>query len=192
MLGKLQTPTANLVISYQKQFEQGEYAIIDKAISKLFQTFPRNDRFEEVLLKVTALNGLYYTNILATYEVAKRICELKIDSQLEQESPELVDIIAPLSIRGKTRRNYSFASKYCSWHVPDAYPIYDSFVERLIWAYYRQDSFARFKRSDLQSYPRYKEVVEAFRNHYRLTRFNFKELDKFLWLYGKKVFASRS
>jgi len=181
MLGKLQTPTANLVISYQKQFEQGEYAITDKAISKLFQTFPRNDRVEEVLLKVTALNGLYYTNILATYEVAKRICELKIDSQLEQESPELVDTIAPLSIRGKTRRNYSFASKYCSWHVPDAYPIYDSFVEQLIWAYY-----------DLQSYPRYKEVVEAFRNHYRLTRFNFKELDKFLWLYGKEVFASRS
>ena len=33
-------------------------------------------------------------------------------------SPEIVDKIArvTLSINGKVRNNYSFATKYCSWH----------------------------------------------------------------------------
>jgi len=186
MLTKPEKPTVSLVSRYLMRYRQkSEDVTTDEAISKLFQTFPRNSQLEEVLLKVVALNDLYNTNILATTLMAKHICGLNIDSQLEQKSPELVNAIALLKVGSKTRRNYSFASKYCSWHMLDAYPIYDSFVERLIWAYQKFYPFTRFKRGELQDYPRYKEIIEAFRNHYGLTQFSFKELDKFLWLYGK-------
>lgn len=187
---QLRKPTPDLIVSYVTRFEQKGFSIADKAISKLFQAFPHNQKIEDVWLKVVALNSLYNTNIYATYDVAKRVCELNIDAQLEQRSPEVVNQIASVKIRGKARRNYSFASKYCSWHVPDAYPIYDSFVERLIWAYEKQDRFAQFRRADLQDYPRYKETIESFRNFYGLTQFDFKKLDKFLWLYGKEVFSA--
>jgi hypothetical protein len=118
--------------------------------------------------------------------MAEYILKLKIDQQLEQQSPELVDQIAMTPIG---RRNYSFASKYCSWHVPEAYPIYDRYVDELIWAYQKTDKFAEFKRKELKIYPRYKEVIQAFISYYRLTQFSFKEIDKFLWQYGKELFG---
>jgi hypothetical protein len=187
---QLRKPTPDLVVSYVTRFEQKGFSVADEAISKLFQAFPYNQKIEDVWLKVVALNGLYNTNIYATYDVAKRIYELNIEAQLEQRSPEVVNQIALVKIRGKTRRNYSFASKYCSWHVPDAYPIYDSFVERLIWEYEKRDRFAQLRRTDLQDYPRYKETIESFRDFYGLAQFDFKKLDKFLWLYGKEVFSA--
>lgn len=188
--GQLQRPTSGLVASYIEQFEQDEaYAAPDRALFKLFQAFPHNRNLEDVLLKVAALNGLYSTNIYAVYRVAEHIHEQDIDPRLEQRSPALVNEISLVTIGDKKRRNYSFTSKYCSCHVPDAYPIYDGFVERLIWAYQGLDHFAEFRRAELKDYPRYKETVEFFRDYYGLTQFSFKELDKFLWFYGRKIFA---
>lgn len=186
---QLERPTIDLVSSYLEEFERDSagYRLTDNALLQLFREYPHNQKMEDVLLKVAALNSLYNTNIFAVYKVAKRICELHIDPKIEQKLPELVNEIAPITIRGKTRRNYCFASKYCSWHAPDAYPIYDSFVERLIWAYQKVDRFAKFKRKDLQDYPRYKEIVQGFVHFYGLAQFSFKELDKFLWLYGKEL-----
>jgi hypothetical protein len=40
-------------------------------------------------------------------------------------------------------------------------------------------------------YPRYVEIITQFRMHYGLGEFGFKELDKFLWLYGQTVFRPR-
>jgi len=90
------------------------------------------------------------------------------DPDLAAGMPGIVDRIAKLTIRGKTRRHYSFATKYCSWHQPDKYPIYDSLVERLLWAYRKEHTFADFRRSDLQDY-------------------QIKELDKFLWYTSKDL-----
>ena len=92
-------------------------------------------------------------------------------------------------MRGKIRRNYSFASKYCSWHAPNTYPIYDSFVDQLLWAYQKQENFATFKREELLQYVRYREILDKFREHYALRQFSYKDLDKFLWLYSRETFA---
>lgn len=46
----------------------------------------------------------------------------------------------------------------------------------------------RFKNADLKRYDSFKRIVSAFREHYGLQRFSFKELDKFLWLYGRKLY----
>jgi hypothetical protein len=177
-------PTPDIISTYAKRFENEEYGSTDKAISKLFRIFPYNNQLDEVLLKVAAVNNLYNTNIYAVFDVARHIWRIDIDTQLEQKSLDLVDAIAKVKIKGKTRRNYSFASKYCSFHAPDIYPIYDSYVNQVLWAYKNADMFSDFNRSELQDYPRYKEIIEQFRNYYGLAQFSLKEIDKFLWLYG--------
>ncbi len=185
----VKTPTPDFVESYISHFNQESLGITDKAITRLIQAFPYNHNLEDVLLKVVAINSLYATNIYAVVEVAKRIHELQIDSALAQGSLELVSEIATVKLRGKIRRNYSFASKYCSWHAPHIYPIYDSFVDRLLWAYQKQENFATFKREELLQYARYREILDKFREHYSLTQFGYKDFDKFVWLYSRETFA---
>ena len=138
-------------------------------------------------MKVVLLNGLYNTNVFAVVEMAAHIRRLAIDEALRAASPEVVGRIAALTIRTKTRRHYSFATKYCSWHRPDEYPIYDSLVERLLWLYQGAFSFADFRRPQLQEYEMYKAVVSAFRASFQLQQFSFRQLDKFLWLTGKDL-----
>lgn len=188
----LQKPTPALVHQFQQKFQEEGYSITDNALAKLLVAFPKNNRIEDVWLKAAALNSLYSTGILAVYQVAEHIYRQGIDDKLDKGLPEVVNEIAPTEIRGKVRRNYSFASKYCSWHQPDAYPMYDSYVEQLIWAYQKADRFSVFKRCDLQDYTHYKAVIEQFQQHYGLTDFRFKELDRFLWLYGKQLFERKS
>ncbi len=184
-------PTPGLVESYIRRFDQQEsLAAAERALRKLFRACPENREIEEVWIKVAAINSLYYTNIFATFDMAKHICELDTDAQINRQSADLVNEIATVTINGKTRRFYSFASKYCSWHAPDAYPIYDSYVERLIWAYAIQQRFDQFERADLQDYPKYRNVIDSFREHYGLELFDFKSLDKFLWSYGKELFGA--
>lgn len=128
----LTIPTPVLINEYVIRFEQSpDISSSDQAISKAFHTFPHNDRLEEILLKVAVLNSLYSTNIFALTKVANHIHQLQIDSALAQHSLAVIEDIACIQFNGKRRRNYSFATKYCHWHLPDVYPIYDSYVERL-------------------------------------------------------------
>jgi hypothetical protein len=120
--------------------------------------------------------------------MAHHIHSLNIDPDLATGSTEIVDKIAAASFSGKKRNVFSFASKYCSWHDQQNYPLYDGFVEQLLLAYRAKDKFARFRNSDLRRYTNYKRIVDGFRGHYTLGKFSFKELDKFLWLYGKTLY----
>lgn len=43
-----------------------------------------------------------------------------------------IEEIATVEIRGKARRNYSYATKCCAFHRPDLYPIYDSLVVQVL------------------------------------------------------------
>ena len=89
-------------------------------------------------------------------------------------------LVANIEIAGRKRRNYSFATKYCGWHRPAVYPIYDSYVDACLWFYKKRDKFDEFKRQDLCVYAQFLKTVTAFRSHYRLGEFDFKQLDKFL------------
>jgi hypothetical protein len=137
-------------------------------------------------------NSLYATQIYALAAVARHIAGLRIDSQLATGSLDAVDLIANVDISGKQRRNFSFATKYCSWHNPVSYPIYDTQVDASLWAYQRQDLFAPFARQDLRNYATFFTVVTAFRTFYGLDELSFKQLDKFLWLSGKPPFNQRA
>jgi hypothetical protein len=94
---------------------------------------------------------------------------------------------------GKVRNYFSFASKYCNWHNPTAYPIYDSNVEACLWHYKNQEgsTFAGALAERGIGFPRYGynyaqfvRIVNAFRDGYSLESFTYKQLDKFLWSLG--------
>ena len=90
----------------------------------------------------------------------------------------------------KERRNYSFATKYCSFHNPSSYAIYDSIVDKVLKAYQRQDRFSSQPLGDLKDYRRFKEVLEEFVNNYKgLGRPSWRELDYFLHDYGREKLA---
>lgn len=182
-------PTEQLVTKYLEKFRSDErYFLADEAISQLVKQFPKNSDLNHVLLKVTVINDLYRTNIFATFRMAHHIHSLNIDPHLATGSTDVVDKIAAVSFSGKKRTVFSFASKYCSWHDQQNYPLYDGFVEKLLLAYRAKDKFVTFKNSDLRRYASYKRIVEGFRDYYTLGKFSFKELDKFLWLYGKSLY----
>ena len=104
---ELPQPTPQLVTEYIQRWEQEDYSVTERALTMLFQTFQRNTRLEEILVKAAALNDLYNTNIYAIYGQARHIWELDIDPKLAQHSLDVVEEIATMTIKGKQRRNYS-------------------------------------------------------------------------------------
>ena len=179
---RLRTPCAEIVVAAAARFD-ADNIVIENALKKLFGLFPSNSDPSEVLLKVVTLNRLYSTRILAVGTVAEHISRNApyIDSEIANGSPEVVEFISKVTIGNRTWNFFSFASKYCSWHNPFAYPIYDTNVEACLWAYKKQDGFRDFPRSGLWTYRSFSSIVSEFRKFYGLESFSFKEIDKFLW-----------
>lgn len=187
-------PTVNEVQKYLNRWDGLEnYRLQESSLEKLFlRTYPRNDDIDNVLIKVCALNEFYSTNIYDPFTVAKHILELKIDGALDAGDPELVESIARTTMKnGKVKNFYSFASKYCSHHRPQVFPIYDSFVEKMLLHWKKVDHFSIFGKSDLKSYGRFKEILSEFRKFYNLGSFDLKQIDKYLWQAGKEAFPKK-
>lgn len=156
-------------------------AVHERILEAQFGACQTNDNLERVLTKVSLLNNFYSTNIFDTFSVAEHIVGLQIDSRLDNGDLSLVVDLASIPMKGKVRRFNSFASKYCSWHRPKMYPIYDSVIVRLLCAYRDRDGFAKFTATQLQDYPTLVRIVNAFRQHYALQDLTYKEIDMYLW-----------
>lgn len=186
----LPDPSRKQVNIYLDQWDSLEdYHLQENALNRLFfELCPTNDNISDVLLKVSTLNDFYSTNIFKVFPVAKHILSLKIDSRLKRGDVTLVEDIKTVVISDKQINFYSFATKYCSHHMPLDYPIYDSYVDEVLRYYRKRDGFAAFRNDDLKNYARFKSILEQFRRYYHLDCYNLKELDKYLWQLGKKHF----
>jgi hypothetical protein len=185
----LPRPTADEVIRAEKKFDE-ENGPCEWVLTQLFEKFPKNTDLGEVVVKTKVLNTLYNVQVQAVNIVAEHIRSLAIDPDLRAGKPEIVDRIATVQLKGgKIRHFFCFASKYCSWHNPTEYPIYDGNVEACLWYYRRQDGFATFARNGY-GYPEFKRRVNAFRDFYPgLTSFTYKQLDKLLWYLGDTLLS---
>ena len=187
-------PSCNEVKKYLLLWDSLEnYSLQENALNKLFfQTYPQNKDIDDVLIKVSALNDFYSTNIFSPFQVAKHILGLKIDDRLQAGDVMLVNDLAKVAMgNGTTKHFYSFATKYCSHHKPLEFPIYDSYVDKLLRHFKRSDGFASFDNTDLKRYDTFKNVLIQFRNFYNLDKDSLKELDKYLWLLGKEKFPQK-
>lgn len=184
-------PSKDEVVNYLNEWDSLEnYTLQESSLRKLFtKTYPLNTDLDDVLIKVCALNDFYSTNIFSPFTVAKHIVSLKIDDSLKKDDLKIVNRIAEVTMNGGNRKNfYSFATKYCSHHRPTTYPIYDSYVEKMLKYCKKKDKFDNFKNDDLKSYERFREILLSFRKYYSLNEFDLKQIDKYLWQAGKKYF----
>ncbi len=183
-------PSKKQVEYYLTKWDELEnYHLQEDALDRLFfELCPKNTDITDILLKVSALNDFYSTNIFSVYSMAKHILSLDIDARLRAGDMTLVNDIKQISIKGKERNFYSFASKYCSHHNPLDYPIYDSYVDVVLRYFRNRDRFASLADGDLKNYVHFKDTLIDFRAFYSLEEYNLKQLDKYVWLLGKDYF----
>lgn len=186
-------PSIEKVEKYIKLWDTLEnYSLQENALNKLFfELAPFNKDISDILLKSATLNDFYSTNIFSIYPVSKHILSLDIDERLKKGDETLVDDMKTVVINNKSIKLYSFATKYCSHHNPEDFPIYDSFVDKVLRYFRDMDGFSEFKNGDLKNYKRFKEILNDFRMFYGLQTYSFKDIDKFLWQFGKEYFPKK-
>ena len=190
---KIPTPNKKEVDKYLKKWDSLEnYVLQENALDKLFfETYPENKDINDILIKTSSLNDFYSTNIFSIFPVAKHIQKLNIDKRLKSFDESLVNDIANITINGKSINFYSFATKYCSHHFPRNYPIYDSFVEKVLMYFQKRDKFYDFKKDDLKNYSCFKNILIQFKKYYGIDEFNLKDIDRYLWQIGKEYFPKK-
>lgn len=186
-------PSKNEVKRYLQKWDNTEnYVLQERSLNKLFfKTYPNNNDICEILIKSSTLNDFYSTNIFSIFSVAKHIHSLNIDERLKRKDETLVNDIATMTIKGKRKRFYSFATKYCSHHFPKDFPIYDSYVEKILIYFNKQDNFANLKRDDLKDYSKFKDILIQFSKFYNIQEYSLKDIDKYIWQLGKKYFSQK-
>lgn len=175
-------PDENRVREACRKFDD-EYGTTERALKDLLRQYSTNDDEAHVFLKVVAVNRLYFAGPLDVHGMAEQIHlhADTIDPALAQGAPSIVDEIARFIVDKTGCKFYSFASKYCSWHNPSSYPIWDENVCRYL-ASLKNTPFA--KPDNWERYAEFVALMAAFREHYRLDLSGFEDIDKFLWMNG--------
>ena len=137
------------------------------------------------------MNDFYSTNIFSIFSVAKHILDLNVDNRLKNGDETLVDDISRININGKNKNFYSFATKYCSHHFPTVFPIYDSYVEKILIYFKNKDKFSTFKKKNLKNYSIFKETLIEFKKFYNIDEYNLKDIDRYIWQLGKEYFPKK-
>ena len=192
--GIILKPGVNEINKYLRKWDKLEnYTLQENALDKLFnRTYPKNAEIEDVLIKVSTLNDFYSTNIFSPFTVAKHIIALNIDERLDGNDITLVNDIAKVKMdKGNVINFYSFATKYCSHHKPSEYPIYDSYVDKILRHFRDEDGFQYFKTAELKDFPAFKEILINFKKFYGLENYTLKDIDRYLWQLGKEKFPNK-
>ena len=196
-MGNIRKPSKELVKEYLYRWENDEEFINTKenTLKKLFSNYKENKEIDIILIKVAVLDSFYSTNLrykVNMVDVAKCIKELNIDKCLDEGDINLVNVISKGLINSYKNKPktysvglYSFTTKYCSFHRPEFYPIYDSFVEKVLIYFRDNDDLCSFKNKDLKDYKSFKNIINLFIEKYGLKEFDYKKIDQFLWLFGK-------
>lgn len=153
------------------------------AVRLAIATWSDNENLTHVSAKVLLIDRVFSTNVYHPATAVARIVSLRMDGALTAGDPDLVERIATPTEPGH-KRLYSFASKYCAMHRPDAYQIFDSRVERALWLYQLEHRFGQFTRDDLWKYAGFMAAVDSFQTRFGLHECTRLELDRFLWTVG--------
>ena len=176
------------------------YLAHENSLTSIFRgdesPYRENRELRDIILKVSVLNDFYSTNIYRVYQVAEKIKSIEdFDERLSNGDLSLVDDFQEIEYQGsqnevKHKRNYSFATKYCSHHQPDKFPIYDSYVEKVLCDLKSQYPCKfSFHKKDLRNYKTYVKQLDILVEEFGLQELNYKMLDRYLWQLGKRYFA---
>lgn len=167
----------------------------DKVIDNIFIQYGKNVVAYNYV-KAAIIDFAYSTRVKHMDELVLNITNIKnFDSLVNKGDPNLVNNMKKVALNNNEEINYlSFSSKYCHKYNPKDYPIYDSYVERVLRTYQKQfhffdDSTKAITKESLKDYVFYKEVVDAFINKYKSAGIDsYIKFDRYLWTMGKENF----
>jgi hypothetical protein len=173
----------NQVVAANRLYHRLEqWRLSDATLSKLREGMPSfND--EACLLKSLAINQLYGTQIKAIIPLA-----LHVSSTLRGVDPAargigLVDDIALFVHNGRSRRQISFASKFCHFFVDkERFPIYDGAAQRAL----KFHLGARYLEHANRKYAAFYENFQRLRAVAGIQG-SVRELDHYLWIVGMYI-----
>lgn len=199
-------PSNNEVKKYLQIWDMlDEYVAHEIALTLIFNNYPENVDTTCVLLKCSVLNSFYSAGVrnVDLLKVADVIVDCDIDKDLHDGNWKVVGRILESFNKAGLRNYYSFVSKYCNWHNPERFPIYDSYVDDVVWYLKQNNCINSFKhRNELNDYKTFGNALFEIYQKFSLTSveipdknlisINYKLLDKYLWLLGKHYFALSS
>ena len=169
----------------------------DKEIKPCFDNLYKDRDDIEVYRKaVEKVDSIYNTmlnkkrdvtaaNIFANREeIFRKIEIIKNCNENGDIRKKLVDYIACINKESGGSYIYSFATKFCSFMLEDTFPIFDSIVSTLVWKYLKEKGI-KCSHDKMGDYGYYLDRYSDFINQYDLEGYTYKNIDVFLWLYGK-------
>ena len=179
----------------------------EKILQQKFEVLLRqqSDNWDENLTieVVRLLDGIYSTHLDNPTRFAIELHQLIEKGLLEEiqkevafpdkerrHAAECVDCIASISKDHQLLSNsaYSFATKFCNRIKPTRFPIYDSYVDFLLWSYIQKEENSNCKRKELKNYEKFIEIYDGLKKQWEIDEsINYKDLDMFMWSYGKAV-----
>jgi len=161
------------------------WSYVDEVLYREFARLNENMTQRDVAYKVIMVDSLYNCNLMMdTWEVATKIIGAKVDARFDSVEPAtLVGEIANLEVqkvgkRTRTKLGPVFSSKFCHFHRPKRFAIYDKFADKALGNLLgRQAKF---------SYAEFKSSLDKLILETNLS-FNvpYKEIDEYLWLFGQ-------
>ncbi|MBQ8703757.1 MAG: hypothetical protein IJ524_05230 [Bacteroidales bacterium] len=179
---------------WQQWMTLNRYRSAEEALARLFR--PRKDKEyldrSDLLIKCSTLNDFYSTSIYSVYRVVEHYMGVEnLGQRMAQGDLSLVEELrnVPTSDAGeRTRDFYSFATKFCAHHNAEAFPIYDSYVDKMLRELRNRDRKLKFLNNDLKDYRKFRDIVCRMREAYGITNLTFRQVDIMLWLAGKEYF----
>lgn len=184
-------PTPQQIKKYRLQFENSLNSMGgERVLRDVFTSKPNNKSYGDILQKVVLVNAITNTRIWKPYQLAEHIQKLNLDKLISEENLGVVEKIRRCKFGKKKRDVYSFATKYCSYHKPKIYPIFDQYISHTLVAYYKRDHFFDervTKKRMRDDYEFFVKVIRSFQSHYGLQKCNIRSIDHFLWACGKRL-----
>lgn len=161
-----------------------QWTTTDAALESLGAKFPAFD-VESSLLKVSALNQLYGTNVYAVMRMARHVSAVMIAGPVDDGVVERLAALPKGTMQTTDRRHLSFASKFAHFFLqPERFPIYDSYAAKMLKLHIGRGTLAKWDPST--NAPPYSEFVAAIETLRRSAGLacTARALDRHLWLCG--------
>jgi transcriptional regulator with XRE-family HTH domain len=162
-----------------------EWQLTNRSLQLLKEKVPDFSR-EACVLKVTTLNTLYGTRILAVVRMAEHVHSVMAKPVAENAGVELVERLAALpSAAGEAspRNETVFASKFAHVYInPESFPLLDFCAEKMLEYHLGRWNY----KADRRHPHRYVTFVTHLHQLKQMCQLSVsdRELDQYLWLAG--------
>ena len=163
------------------------YFTIDITNFGFFRKYPDNKDKLVVTEKISAVNE-HLISLSLVPVMADHIIQLNIDKFLTHHDISVVEKMAAINDKENDHLKY-FTSVYCNYHHPAIYPVYSERNKEMLLLYTSAFSNEGIHHDDLNDYETYKKITDAFCNDLQLTRLDYHELNKFLWIQREMITA---